>query len=272
MDLTVVTAVRDDPLLPQAIASVPIDIEHVVALTRPSSTTIRLAQQLGGQRPLLQIVETAKVGMAAGVNLGVRAARHEKIVMLDSDCTLSRDTLEAYCRALDRAAFVRGRTVVRQGPGWARFSGLGQQALNKAFQKAPRLIGPSIAFRKTPFLALGGYDEQSGSSCDHEFVLRMEDCGIETLYADDAVVWHRELTFQIDCRSHVGYGRSMHYIDVKRASSYGLGVCLQRFYPSTLYRKLVQRGPASVLRSLLLGSLMLYGYLGPVMNRMIGER
>lgn len=260
MNLSIVTPVRDDPLLPRAIASVPLDVEHVVAMTRPTPPFRQLAESLLADRPKAKLVETEKLGMAAGVNLGVTSAGREKIVMLDSDCTLTRETLRAYDRALERAAFVRGCTEVETGPGWARFSGLGQASLNRTFAEKARLIGPSIAFLKTPFLELGGYDEHSGGSCDHEFVLRMEDRGLPTIYEPEAVIRHRSLTFPIDCRAHLSYGRSMRYIDRKRGGRYGLGICLDRLRPATLWQKLVRRGPSSVWRSMLLGCLMLTGY------------
>jgi GT2 family glycosyltransferase len=270
MDISVVTPVRDDPLIGQAITSVPAGIDHVVAFTQPSDR-VRTIVEAHREKSGLRLVETSAVGMAPGVNRGVEAARHEKVVLLDSDCTLEPGTLEAYARALDASAFVRGRTIVRQGPGWARFSGLGQAELNRTFARGrARLIGPSIAFRRTAFLELGGYDPHSGASCDHEFVLRMEDRGITTAFEADAVIFHQALTFRIDVRAHLGYGRSMAYIDQRRGGRYGLGICTLRLYPSTLANKLVYRGLESVFRSLLLGTVMLYGYADQFWRRPLG--
>lgn len=270
MRISVVTPVRDDPLLSTAIASVREGIDHVVAMTSPNDairSTVEELRDKGGLRP----VETVAVGMAPGVNLGVETALHEKIVMLDSDCTLEPGTLDAYSRALDSHPFVRGRTEVRQGPGWASFAGLGQTELNQVFARGPaRLIGPSIAFRKTSFLDLGGYDPYSGASCDHEFVLRMEERGIETAFVGDAIIRHQPITLEIDLHAHWGYGRSMQYIDRLRGGRYGLGVCLYRLFPSTLLNKLRRRGVSSVFRSLLLGAVMLYGYAEESRARSLG--
>lgn len=260
MNLSVVTAVRDDPLLARAIESVPLEVEHVVAMTVPRPETIRVAEGYRARRPRMHLVPVDVVGMAAGVNAGVRAASHERIVLLDSDCTLEPGTLGAFASALDRGPFVRGVTRVHRGPGWARFSGLGQEELNRVFARRARLIGPSIAFHKAPFLMLGGYDERSGASCDHEFALRLEERGINTAFTADAVVWHQAITLRIDIRSHLGYGRSMRYIDSRRGGSYGLEVCLMRWYPTVLWHKVRTRGVASVFRSLLLGGVMLAGY------------
>jgi len=263
-DVVVVIPVRADPLVRKALCSIPNGVDVVVSMNDPSEEVRCIVSEFAAACPNLIVVETTKVGMAAAVNLGVSTARRDKIVMLDSDCELDNDTLPAYSRALDHSSFVRGRTEVAAGQGWSSFSGLGQAALNEAFARHPRLIGPSIAFRRSAFLKLGGYDDESGGSCDHEFVLRMEDKDIVPAYEPAAVIRHQPITFRIDCRSHVGYGRSMKYIDAKRGGRYGLSICLLRFYPSVLWTKLRQRGLASVLRSFVMGSLMLLGYcMGP---------
>ena len=263
-DVAVVVPVRNDPLVQKALHSVPQDVDIVVSMNDPSEEVRSIVSEFAVACPNVMVVETPKVGMAAAVNLGVSSARRGKIVMLDSDCELGKGALPAYSRALDRSAFVRGRTEVTAGRGWSSFSGLGQATLNRAFVQRPRLIGPSIAFRRSAFLGLGGYDEESGASCDHEFVLRMEDCGIIPAFEPEAVIRHQPITFRIDCRAHLGYGRSMTYIDLKRGGRYGLSVCLLRFRSSVLWTKFRQRGLSSVFRSIVMGSLLLLGYcLGP---------
>jgi hypothetical protein len=262
MDVSVITPVCDDPELASAMHCVPAGVEYIVVLTCAPEPVRRLVQRFQrNHRPDLIIGDLSVSGMSAGVNFGAQKASHEKVVVLDSDCTLSMDTLRAYSRALDRADFVRGVTHVRRVGFWSSFSGLGQEELNQVFSEGrARLIGPSIAFRRTPFLALGGYDHAIGGSCDHEFVLRVEDAEYETVFEPEAVVWHTAITLRIDVNSHFGYGRGMQAIDAKRGGRYGLGVCLDRWAPHTLWRKLTRRGLASLARSLLLGGVMLAGY------------
>lgn len=263
MKLSVVTPVRDDPELIHAMRSMPPGVEYIVVLTAAPEAVVRLVHDFRrDHRPDMIVREVAIAGMSTGVNCGVELASHEKIVILDSDCTIMLSTLRAYADALDRATFVRGVTHTRRNGPWSSFSGLGQEELNRVFStKRARLIGPSIAFLKTPFLALGGYDPTIGGSCDHEFALRVEDAGYETAFEPRAVVMHTAITFRIDVRSHRGYGRGLRALDIKRGGRYGLGVCLDRWAPGTLWRKLVRRGPTSLFRSLLLGGVMLHGYL-----------
>ena len=260
-DVSVVTPVRDDPELIHAMRSVPRGVQYIVALTRPPEAVRRLVREFCRERPETIVVESELAGMSAGVNIGTRTATNEKIVILDSDCTLEPAALAAYSRALDQAEFVRGVTHPRADGWWATCARLGQEELNRVYAaRGARLIGPSIAFRKSAFEALGGYDLAIGGSCDHEFALRVEDAGYATAFDPSAVVHHTAITLRIDVRSHFGYGRGMRAIDLKRGGRYGLGVCVDRIDPRTLAHKLVTRGPLSVVRSVLLGVTMLLGY------------
>ncbi len=260
IDVTVVVPVRADPLLARAVASVPVDAELIIAMTAPPPEAVALARGLGhGRRLRVELSPTP--GMSAGVNLGTRLASHEKIVILDSDCVLQPGSLEAYSEALDRHAFVRGQTLVERRGYWSRKAALGTERLNRVFRESPRLFGPSIAFRKADFLALGGYDEAMVyGSCDHEFALRLEQKGLKVGFCEGAVLVHQPISFKIDTRSHLGYGRGMAYIDRLYGGSYGLDYCRKRLAPRELWIRAVERGPMSVLRSLILGSLMLKGY------------
>lgn len=259
-DITIVIPVRSDPLLARAVASVPPDEEVIIAMTSPPQAAVDLARSLAQGRNL-RVEVTSTPGMSAGVNLGARLASHGKIVILDSDCILKPGSLAAYSEALDRYAFVRGVTLVERKGYWSRLAALGTERLNRVFRDSPRLFGPSIAFRKADFLALGGYDEAMVyGSCDHEFALRLEKKGLAVGFCEGAVLVHQPLTFRIDTRSHLGYGRGMAYIDRLYGGSYGLEYCRKRLAPRELWIRAVERGPVSVLRALILGSLMLKGY------------
>lgn len=260
LDVTIVIPVRNDPLLARAVASTPAEAELVIAMTAPPPEALALARGLGKGRNL-RVEVTPTAGMSAGVNLGSRLASHEKIVILDSDCVLQPGSLEAYSAALEDHAFVRGVTLVERAGYWSRMAALGTERLNRVFKDNPRLFGPSIAFRRSAFLDLGGYDEAMVSgSCDHEFALRLERRGLGVFFCEGAVLIHQPITFRIDSRSHLGYGRGMAYIDRKYGGSYGLDYCRKRLLPKELWTRAVERGPLSVLRALILGCLMLYGY------------
>ena len=256
---SVVIPVRNDPLLFKAIDSVRGDVEVVVAMTSPPDPFYVMAARL--KKKGLKCVRSDKIGMASGVNLGVRHATHEKIIILDSDCILFPGAIDAYIQALDGENFVRGRTLVQRDGYWSRVSALGTENLNTVIEKEPFFMGPSIAFRKSVFLKMGGYDEHMiYGSCDHEFALRLKQKNIPVQYVKGAIVEHQPISFGIDVRSHYGYGLGMYQIDQKHGGNYGKGICTKRFAAEVLWTKCVQRGPVSMLRSLMLGACMLKGY------------
>lgn len=260
-DIAAVIPVRDDPLVKLAVESAPEGMPIIIALTRPSTALRATVKRLADGRPEVTVLETDTIGMSAGVNLGISACPVEKIIILDSDCRLAVGSAEAFSKALDSADFVRGTVLVDQTTPWSKVAWHGQAELNRKAGDKARLIGPGIAVRRTAYLKLGGYDEQIMGSCDHEFALRVEAAGIDTIYAPGAQVHHQALTLRIDCRAHLGYGAGMRMIDAKLGGRYGLGICTLRLKPATLIRKARERGPMSLIRSLLLGVLMVYGYV-----------
>jgi glycosyltransferase involved in cell wall biosynthesis len=260
-DVSVVIPVRSDPRLAKAIASTPADVDVIVAFTDPPPSFVETLATLAENRNLRWAISPRR-GMAAGVNLGTELALHDKVVILDSDCVLEKGALGAYSRALECHAFVRGVTLVERDGFWSRLSALGTERLNRVFQDQPRLFGPAIAFRKNEFLTRGGYDvNMVRGSCDHEFAYRLEREATPVHFEREAVVVHQPITFRIDTRSHVGYGHGSRYMDEKFGGWYGLRYCLNRFSLRGLFRRAVERGGLSVLRALLLGVLMLWGYL-----------
>jgi len=260
-DISIIIPVRSDHLLPQAIASVPADVELIIALTSPLQEYVESVRELTSNRNV-RLEITKKIGMPAGVNLGASVAKHEKIVILDSDCRLQPNALDSYSKALEHCAFVRGVTLVERDDYWSKIAALGTERLNRVFELTPRFFGPSIAFRKTEFFRYEGYDEQMiYGSCDHEFSLRLEKHHEPVCFEPAAVVIHQPLSFKIDTRSHIGYGRGMCYIDWKHGGRYGLSVCTKRLSLKELYTRARERGGMSVVRSILLGNLMLLGYL-----------
>jgi hypothetical protein len=93
-------------------------------------------------------------GKVAGVVTGVRAARHERVVVADDDVRYTAATLEAVVAGLGRADLVRPPNVFSALPWHARWD-TGRSLLNRAFgHDHPGTHG----IRRSVFLAMGGYD------------------------------------------------------------------------------------------------------------------
>jgi hypothetical protein len=93
-------------------------------------------------------------GKVAGVVTGVRAARHERVVIADDDVRYDASSLGRLRRLLDRADLVRPQNVFGPAPWHARWD-TGRILLNRAIASDyPGTFG----LRRSFFLAMGGYD------------------------------------------------------------------------------------------------------------------
>ena len=93
-------------------------------------------------------------GKVNGVLTGVAAARHEHVVIADDDVRRTCATLAAIDRALHTASVVRPQNYFCPAPWHARWD-TARSLLNRAFgADYPGTLG----VRRTPFLAMGGYD------------------------------------------------------------------------------------------------------------------
>lgn len=96
-----------------------------------------------------------RYGKVAGVVTGVRAARHEQVVIADDDVRYDAPALEAVLAALGTSDLVRPQNVFTDLPWHARWD-TGRSLLNVA------LLGHDYpgthGVRRSTFLAMGGYD------------------------------------------------------------------------------------------------------------------
>jgi hypothetical protein len=93
-------------------------------------------------------------GKVAGVVTGVRAARHEHVVIADDDVRWEPGSLRRAAELLDQADLVRPQNVFRPMPWHARWD-TGRSLLNRCFGSD---YPGTYALRRSTFLAMGGYD------------------------------------------------------------------------------------------------------------------
>jgi hypothetical protein len=97
---------------------------------------------------------SCKMGKVAGVNTGVRHARHEAVVIADDDVRYDRTGLERLARHLRRYELVRPQNFFHPLPWHARWD-TARTLLNRALgADYPGTLG----VRRSAFLAMGGYD------------------------------------------------------------------------------------------------------------------
>lgn len=107
-----------------------------------------------GVRHLRPDPRPGRNGKVAGVMTGVRAARHDRVVVADDDVRYGRIELERVVGMLDHADLVRPQNVFDPAPWHARWD-TGRILLNRALGDD---YPGTLAFRRPPLVAAGGYD------------------------------------------------------------------------------------------------------------------
>ncbi|MEU4400804.1 glycosyltransferase [Micromonospora orduensis] len=93
-------------------------------------------------------------GKVTGVLTGVRAARHEHVVIADDDVRYDEPGLRAVHRLLDRVDLVRPQNYFHPLP-WHAWWDTGRTLLNRALGDD---YPGTLAVRRSTFLGMGGYD------------------------------------------------------------------------------------------------------------------
>ena len=120
----------------------PVFAAHALAF-RPPVRHLPVDPHLGG-----------RYGKVRGVITGVRAARHERVVVADDDVRYDDESLDRVARLLDEADLVRPQNYFDPLPWHARWD-TARSLLNRALgADYPGTLG----VRRSRFLAAGGYD------------------------------------------------------------------------------------------------------------------
>jgi hypothetical protein len=107
-----------------------------------------------GIRQLRPEPRPGRNGKVAGVMTGVATARHERVVIADDDVRYEQDALRRVIGLLDRAELVRPQNFFLGLPWHARWD-TARSLVNRAFGSD---YPGTFALRRTPLLAVGGYD------------------------------------------------------------------------------------------------------------------
>lgn len=138
-------------------------------------------------------------------NLGVRSAVGDVIVFTDSGCLPEDGWLE---RLL--APILEGREDITCGParaiGKSVYAGIDWWR-TEDHNYVPMAPTINLAFRRSAFDAVGGFDEYFGSAEDYDFTWRLTDAGYQLRWVPDAIVQHDWGSPQRQIRRAFFYGK-----------------------------------------------------------------
>lgn len=169
--------------------------EILVIDNRSSDRSAALAQEWAEQRDVdLRIIEAhERAGEPYARNVGVDAARSDRIAFCDADDRVGPGWLRGLSRALEDAPYGTGPIdMTALNPSWlANVRGSSVTGRSLMYDHVPYAHGCNMAFRKSAVLAVGGFDERYHAGCDLDIALRFWDAGFDMGYDEDAVVQYR---------------------------------------------------------------------------------
>jgi glycosyltransferase involved in cell wall biosynthesis len=137
-------------------------------------------------------------------NVGIRAARSDRVLLCDADDRVAPDWVAHLAAALERGDLVAGGVAAWRGTSVGPARGVG----GAGFGFLPTLATCNAALHRRVWDALGGFDESLLTCEDIDFAWRAQLEGFTLVECPEAVVYHREPDTTVQTlRVWYGYGR-----------------------------------------------------------------
>jgi len=143
----------------------------------------------------------------ATANAGIALAKHDKILVVDSDCVVDPGAVRAVEDALDHSPVVN--LPIRFAADASRLSKAIAACRHFDNTYAGAAFKPGIAFRADLLPDIGGiwFDERIQWPCDSELLWRLRHHQIPIYHLDGVAIEHRPIPIGHAMRAYVAYGR-----------------------------------------------------------------
>lgn len=167
--------------------------EHIIQDGASTDGTVEFIQDLIADAPRTRLISEPDQGLYDAMNRGVKAARGEYVLFLNSDDSLAAD--DVLNRAAERLTATRpdylfGSTLHRSADGGERMEK--RMSVKAILQRMP-FCHNSVFLRRDVFLQLGGHDTQFRIAADYDLMLRLVAGGYrgERMDAPISLFWDR---------------------------------------------------------------------------------
>jgi GT2 family glycosyltransferase len=212
--ISVVIISKDEPSLDDTVASV---ICQAKDLKEPSEIVIvdasdgrldHIRTRYQGQVQWIQFARPpgVRVSIPYQRNAGVRAARGEIIVFTDSGCLPDAGWLASLIAPIRQGEHVTVGLTLAAAQSTRLYDRSARRALQSRYQRECSTI--NLAFHRTVFDAVGGFDEGFAYGSDVDFSWRFTDAGYRIRSVPDAVIRHDWGTWRRQMRRSYVYGKA----------------------------------------------------------------
>lgn len=201
MDLSIVLPVADDDGVVACLGSVVDDVEIVAVLngaTERAERAVRVDERV-------RVVRIPERDLGKACEAGVRAAAHDLVLIMNTDCVLEPDALRLLCAAWRPDTVVSGHLLL----SGERF---GNRLVNRLHQVQrtcpPHAFAPGLLFHRSIGADIGGYffHDRIGWTEDADFNRRCHAAGIEVVFCREATIRHPPKTMREFLATAVKYG------------------------------------------------------------------
>jgi glycosyltransferase involved in cell wall biosynthesis len=175
-------------------------------LCDPRADEIVVVDQSGGAAIQEVVEEFAEIGarrvpsdrrgVGSARNAGLRAARHETILITDDDCTVAPSWVEEGWTLANRhqGHLLSGRVLPGGDPKAIPSIKLDEEPEDFAgMHRCTVLYSNNMVATRSSLLAFGGFDERLPTASDNDLCYRWLHAGRPLRYEPSLVVWHHEL-------------------------------------------------------------------------------
>lgn len=147
--------------------------EHIIQDGASTDGTVKFIQDLIADAPRTRLISEPDQGLYDAMNRGVKAARGEYVLFLNSDDSLAAD--DVLNRAAERLTATRpdylfGSTLHRSADGGEKMEK--RMSVKAILQRMP-FCHNSVFLRRDVFQELGGHDTQFRIAADYDLMLRL---------------------------------------------------------------------------------------------------
>ncbi len=176
--------------------------EILVVDGESTDETPKIVQLLQASHPNIKLFANPKKLASAARNIGVHNARGELLAIVDGHCDVSdpaylRHLADAFersgadCLGRPQPLDVTGASTLQRAIAAARSSWLGHHPASFIYSGAEQFVQPqsvAVAYRRSVFEKLGGFDETFDACEDVEFNQRVHDAGMRCFFTPKIAV------------------------------------------------------------------------------------
>lgn len=165
---------------------------------RSTDKSLKIAEEFQDILPCMRIVQAAdRPGQPYALNVGVEAAKGNKILLCDADDEVGDQWLPAMSNALSTHNIVAARLDMNHLNTPLARKMRGEPPQQKGLisydypQYFPHAAGASLGFKRSLFFAVKGFDEEFPALHDTDFCWKAQNLGEKIHFVEDAIVHYR---------------------------------------------------------------------------------